>query len=74
MINTNPHGYVPTALLFNKTINEMREHVEYEKFVCRLLIDNDITRQFKQNTEEHKNSAHRFLYIVMVPELSPAIH
>ena len=56
------NGYEAGALLFNRTINEMREYVEYQKFVARMLIDNDDTRQFKQNTEELKNKAYKFIY------------
>ena len=59
-INTN--RYVAAAVLFNETIKEMRAHVEYEKFLCRMLIDNDTTRDFKQNTEDHSESIHRFIY------------
>ncbi len=56
------HKYVPSALLMSKTINEMRDYVEFQKFLARMLIDNDDTRQFKQNTQEHKNSLYRFIY------------
>ena len=58
----NTHGYVPAALMFNKVINELRDHVEYEKFLCRTIVDNDTTKQFKKNTDAHVNSTYRFLY------------
>ena len=58
----NKHGFVPAAIYLNKTINEMRKHVEYEKFVCRTIVDNETTQQFKVNTEVHRNSQHRFIY------------
>ena len=56
------NGYVSAAILMNNTIREMRRHVEFEKFLCRMLVDNDDTRQMKQNTEEHPDSIHRFIY------------
>ena len=49
----NNHGYVPAALLYNKVIREMRDHVEYEKFIARTIVDNEITQEFKKNTEEY---------------------
>ena len=58
----NKHGYVPGALMFNSIINDMRDHVEYEKFLARTIIDNEVTQEFKKNTEEHPHSKHRFLY------------
>jgi len=56
------NGYVPGAIIMDQTIMQMRAHVEYEKFLCRMLIDNDDTREMKKNTEEHQDSIHRFLY------------
>ena len=56
------NGYVSGAVLLSPTIDEMREYIEYQKFVARMLIDNDDTRQFKINTDEHNNSLHRFIY------------
>ena len=58
----NKHGYVPAAIMVNNMINEMRDHVEYEKFVARTVADNKITRKFKRNTDEHPNSKYRLLY------------
>jgi len=62
MPKMNTENYTPAAILFNKTIRDMRNHVEYEKFLCRLLMDNDDTRQMKRNTDEHQDSVHRFIY------------
>ena len=62
MSNTNENGYVSGALLSNDLIREMRKHVEYEKFIARMLVDDETTRKFKENTEEHQDSIHRFLY------------
>jgi len=61
-MRTNGHGYVPAAVMFNRQINELRDHVEYEKFLCRTIVDNEKTREFKKKTEEHPNSVHRFIY------------
>jgi len=58
----HPNGYVPGALLTNTTIREMRSYVEYQKFACRILVDNDDIRQFAVNTEQHADSIHRFIY------------
>ena len=62
MKSYNKNGYVPGALLSNKVIRDMRKHVEYEKFVARMLIDNEDTRQIRENTENLNDSFHRFLY------------
>lgn len=56
------NGYVGGAVMMDHTIEQLRSHVEFEKFICRMLIDNDDTRQMKQNTEELKDSVHRFIY------------
>ena len=56
------NGYVPGALLLNKKIREVRSHIEYEKFIARMLVDNDDTRDFKTNTADHVDSLHTFLY------------
>ena len=61
-MQTNKHGYVPAAVLLRNMMKEMRDHVEYEKFVCRILKDDDRTRTFKENTQNHKNSIHRMNY------------
>jgi predicted metal-dependent phosphotriesterase family hydrolase len=62
MENFKHNGYVPTAVLVSKTIDDLRDHIEYEKFIARMLIDNDDTRQFKKNTEEHNDSLYKFIY------------
>lgn len=56
------NGYVPGAVLYLKTIRSMREHVEYEKFVCRTLVDNDKTKEFRKKTESHPDKIHSFRY------------
>jgi hypothetical protein len=32
------NGYVPGAVMMDQTIMEMRAHVEFEKFLCRIYI------------------------------------
>lgn len=61
-MRNNKHGYVPAALMFDRAIRQMRDHVEYEKFLCRTIKDNDVTKQFKENTEVHPESKYRFMY------------
>jgi hypothetical protein len=61
-MKTNKHGYVPAALMMNNLIRDMRSHVEFEKFLCRTIKDNETTREFRKNTENHKNSLYRFWY------------
>lgn len=61
-MQTNSHGYVSAALYLNRFINELRDHVEFEKFLARIAIDNEITQDFKKKTQEHTNSKYRFLY------------
>ena len=39
-----------------------REHVEYEKYLARVLVDNDTTREFKNKTEKHKDRLYAFRY------------
>ena len=58
----NNHGYASAAILFRRVIREMREHVEYEKFVARTIKDDERTQQFKANTENHSNAIHRMNY------------
>ena len=61
-MKTNKHGYVPAALMLNNMICDLRSHVEFEKFLCRTIKDDDTTKQFKNNTQDHKNSLYRFWY------------
>ena len=61
-MRVNANGYVSAALLFDKIIDDMRVHVEYEKFLCRTVIDNDITQEFKKNTANHPNKKYAFKY------------
>ena len=56
------NGYTAAAILFNTSIRDMRNYIEYQKFLARMVIDNDITREFKQNTELLNDPIHRFIY------------
>jgi len=58
----NNNGYVSGAVLFTPAIRQLREHVELEKFMARVLIDNDTTREFKKKTEAHTNRIYAFRY------------
>lgn len=54
--------YNKGAVLYLKYILRLREHVEYEKFLARMLKDDENTREFKQNTQNHPNKLHAFRY------------
>ena len=56
------NGYVAGALMFLPQIRQMRDMLEFEKFQCRVLVDDDRTREFKKKTEEHKNSIYALRY------------
>lgn len=58
----NDYGFVGGAALFIPTIKKLRDHIEYEKFLCRVLRDDESTRKFKQKTEKHKNRLYAFRY------------
>jgi len=51
-MHVQKNGYVAGAVLLIPFVKQLREHVEYEKFLCRTIIDNETTREFKQNTQE----------------------
>jgi hypothetical protein len=56
------NGYVQGALLFLPQIKKLRETVEFEKFQCRVLKDNEITREFKSKTQNLKDGIYAFRY------------
>lgn len=56
------NGYVAGAALMVPFVKKLRAHVEYEKFLCRMLVDNEKTRQFRQNTEDHKDQLFALRY------------
>jgi len=56
------NGYVAGAALMIPFTKKLREHVEYEKFLCRMLVDNEITQQFKVTTANLKDQLFAFRY------------
>ena len=56
------YGFKPEAVLLDETIERMREHVEYEKYIARTIRDDETTRQFEENTKNHPNSKWNFIY------------
>ena len=54
-MHVKKNGYVAGAVLMIPFSKKLREHVEYEKFLCRMLVDDEQTREFKKNTAEHSN-------------------
>jgi len=62
MAHVKKNGYVAGAALFLPQIKKMREILEFEKFQCRILKDDDRTKEFKNKTAEHKDSIYAFRY------------
>lgn len=56
------NGYVSGAVLLLPFIKKVREHVEFEKFMARVEIDNEQTRAFKKNTEDLKDQRYNLRY------------
>lgn len=56
------NGYVAGAALFLPHIRKMREILEFEKFQCRILVDDPRTKEFKNKTNEHKDTIHTLRY------------
>lgn len=56
MSHIKKNGYVQGAVLLLPQIRKMREIVEFEKFQCRILIDDMRTQEFKRKTQEHRDS------------------
>jgi hypothetical protein len=56
------NGYVSGAVLLIPFAKKLRAHVEYEKFLCRMTVDNDQTRKFKQNTKELPDQIYQLRY------------
>jgi hypothetical protein len=62
MILKTNNGYIPESLLIRYKVEKMREFVEYEKFQARMLVDNETTKQFKVNTENHPNKMYKLRF------------
>lgn len=56
------NGYVGGAALLLPIIKKLRQHVEFEKFQARVLVDNEKTREFKMKTENLKDKLYAFRY------------
>jgi len=56
------NGYVSGALLLLPHIRKLREHVEFEKFQCRVLRDDETTRKFKTKTQQLKDRLYAFRF------------
>ncbi len=61
-MHKNNNGFVSGAVLFLPSIKKLREHVEYEKFLCRVLTDDERTKTFKRKTEKLNNRIYAFRY------------
>ena len=61
-MHVTKNGYVAGAALLVPFAKKLREHVEYEKYLCRVLIDNPITQEFKKNTEDLKDGIYSLRY------------
>jgi hypothetical protein len=55
-------GYISGSYLLHPLIKKMRAHLELEKFICRVLVDDDRTREFKLKTDTHKDPIHALRY------------
>lgn len=56
------NGYVGGAVLLLPFTRKLRAHVEYEKFLARIMVDNEQTREFKRKTEAHKDKIYKLRY------------
>lgn len=61
-MHTKRDGYISGTYLFLPAIRKLREHLELEKFICRVLKDDERTREFKLKTETHKDPIHSLRY------------
>ncbi len=56
------NGYVAGAVLMIPFAKKVRDHIEYEKFLCRIMIDNEVTQEFKKKTSELKDQLYSLRY------------
>jgi hypothetical protein len=61
-MHSNKHGYVSGAALMIPALKKIRDHVEWEKFWCRLIADNETTQEFKLKTEGLSNKIYAFRF------------
>jgi hypothetical protein len=56
------NGYVSGAILLLPHVKKLREHIEFEKFQCRVLRDDETTQNFKVKTAQLKEQIYAFRY------------
>lgn len=61
-MHVSKNGYVGGAVLLLPFTRKLRAHVEYEKFLARIMVDNEQTRNFRRKTEAHKDKIHKLRY------------
>lgn len=61
-MHVKKNGYVAGAVLMIPFAKKLRDHVEYEKFLCRIMADNEKTQKFRKNTEELKDQLYALRY------------
>lgn len=61
-MHVKSNGYVSGAYLFLPAIRKLRAHIELEKFICRVLKDDDRTKEFRTKTEFHKDPIYSLRY------------
>lgn len=61
-MHISKNGYVGGAVLLLPFTRKLRAHVEYEKFLARIMVDNEQTREFKRKTEAHKDKIYKLRY------------
>lgn len=61
-MHTTKNGYVPGAVLMIPTLKKIRDHIEWEKFWCRMIIDNEVTQEFKTKTSGLKDKIYAFRF------------
>lgn len=58
----NNYGFTGGALLMLPIVRKIREHIEFQKFQCRVLVDNEKTREFKKRTNQLRDKIYKFRY------------
>lgn len=61
-MHVKKNGYVAGAVLMIPFVKQFREHVEYEKFLCRMLVDNEQTQEFRTKTANLKDQLFALRY------------
>jgi len=61
-MHSNKNGYVAGAALMLPALKKIRDHVEWEKFWCRIMVDNETTQEFRLKTEGLKDRIYAFRF------------